>query len=597
MKHYSLRTRLFLIISLLILLVTAAVSLVTGTYYGKQLRRQTVNQTQQLIDQISINTGNYVSELSRLCMSPYYHEKVMKLLETSPASNADRLEKQRTIESFLREMMTIPRKDILSVSIITDQVYSVSRVGHEASYLKNYADSAWYTETMDSSAPLFIHAYEEAYGSASYTIFSMVLRLQSLSDSRNTLGLIRVDANYSGIADVMNAVILPEHGLLYLLEKDGQVIYSRSDMSSPPDLSRLANFEELFTGTDHIAVDDQQYILNISRVNEANWSVIALNPEAIILQSVYSAHRVAVTAALLCILVGLIVTLTFVNSFLHPIHEMVKVMQSAQAGNYAVRAPDSRANEISYLSSSFNSMLQEITDAMDRNVQLSREMYEAKYLRKKAQYDALYHQIRPHFLFNTLSTISLLIKSGEEKEAIESVDELSTLLRSMVNSDKDIPLSSELEIVESYLSLQARRHDDLKFEITADPQILNACLPSLTIQPIVENALIHGCEPQASEMIISVHAEKSDDTIFITVTDNGIGMGEEQLLSITESISGNISDPQPATSRSIGLQNIAQRIRLRFGDFYGLSISSEKSRGTTVTVKIPYSVNLQEDPS
>ena len=594
MKHYNLRTRLFMIISILILLAVLAVSIATGTYYGKQLRRQTVYQTQQLIDQVAINTGNYVSELSRLCMSPYYSERVMKLLESEPVTDAEFLAKQRGIEGFLREMMTIPRKDILSVNIITDHIYSVSRVGHQASYLNNYQESSWYSEAMAQQSPLFIHAYKEKYGSIPYTIFSMVLRLQSLSDSRNTLGLIRVDANYSGIADILDAVELPEQGSLYLLERDGQILYSRSDKPSTLELETLANFDELFSDTDHIALNGQRYILNSSHVNETNWSVIALNPEAVVLRSVYSARRIAITAAFLCIVVGLIVTAFFVNSFLHPIHKMVETMQTAQAGDLTVRAPDSRANEISYLSSSFNNMLQEITDQTDRNVQLSREMYEAKYLKKKAQYDALYHQIRPHFLFNTLSTISLLIKSGEKDEAVKSVEDLSILLRGMVNSNKDISLASELKIVESYLHLQARRHDSLHYEISAPQEILNASLPSLSIQPIVENALVHGCEPQNSDMSILVKAELKGSVISITVEDNGIGMSKEQLASITESISGKITDPQPSTSRSIGLQNIAQRIRLRFGDSYGLSISSEENKGTAVTLIIPYSPVPQE---
>ena len=155
MKHYNLRTRLFMIISILILLAVLAVSIATGTYYGKQLRRQTVYQTQQLIDQVAINTGNYVSELSRLCMSPYYSERVMKLLESEPVTDAEFLSKQRGIEGFLREMMTIPRKDILSVNIITDHIYSVSRVGHQASYLNNYQESSWYSEAMAQQSPLF----------------------------------------------------------------------------------------------------------------------------------------------------------------------------------------------------------------------------------------------------------------------------------------------------------------------------------------------------------------------------------------------------------------------------------------------------------
>lgn len=587
-NHYNLKTRLFAVISTLIFVSVFFVSSISALRFSKVLIDQTTEQTQQLIDQIALNTSNYISEISRLCMSPYYSEQVMKLLETAPETNVEMLEKQRTIENYLREVMTIPRRDILRVNILTDRAYSSSRTGHIPPYLKDYTGQDWYQLAVENDKAIFVPSYVESYGSYKVTAFSMALRLQSLSDSKNTLGVIRVDANYSGIKDVLDDVELLPQGALYIFDTSGNVIYGRSKLPSEVVAGDIFRAGLQNSSPIPFSVGKERYRINTQIIDGTDWFVTEVNAESVMMHNVYSLQRFAVLSAVLCVIFGLVATAFFVRSFVRPIHETVDVMRMAQRGDLAVRAPESSANEIDYLNQAFNEMLQKISDTMDHNSRLSREMYEAKYLQKKAQYNALYNQIRPHFLFNTLSTISLLIKSRRDKEAIQSIDELSVLLRGMVDTDKDISLAAELKIAESYLSLQARRHDSLIFSISIDDQIVDSLLPALTVQPIVENALIHGCEPSQRDMQITVAAVLEGDTIIITVIDNGIGMEKDQLLLLRDTIEGHTPESVDSESRSVGLRNIDQRIRLRFGDEYGISIDSLPNQGTTVSLKIPF---------
>jgi len=124
-KRYHLKTRLLAVISLLIFSSVVLVSTIGFMRYSDDLLEQTATQTQQLIEQIALNTGNYINDLSRLCMSPYYSERIMSLLASSPTEASDKLEKRRSIENYLREVMTIPRKDILRVYILTDEIFIV----------------------------------------------------------------------------------------------------------------------------------------------------------------------------------------------------------------------------------------------------------------------------------------------------------------------------------------------------------------------------------------------------------------------------------------------------------------------------------------
>ncbi len=586
-KRYHLKTRLLLVISLLIFGSVVLVSTIGFMRYSDDLIDQTATQTQQLIEQIALNTGNYINDLSRLCMSPYYSERIMRLLATHPDNEIDKLEKRRTIENYLREVMTIPRKDILRVYILTDEIYYSTRTAHPIDFSIDYQQEGWYKDALESASTLFIPAQAEINNGYTLTIFSMVQRLRSLSDSSDTLGVIRVDANYSGIRDVLDDVQLLEKSALFIIDSANSVIYQRSSL--PGNLSRSEVFAQATSGTSPMRVKlaGETYIINTQPVNDTDWTIIAVNAQSSLMQNVVAARQFTILLAFICALVGLCVTILFVRSFIKPINNTVAVMRTAQGGDLSVRASEHRAEEIAYLNQSFNELLLRVSEMMQRDAQLTKEKYEAEYLQRIAQYDALYNQIRPHFLFNTLSTVSLLVKSGRYADAVSSIDELSILLRGMVNTDRDITLASELKIAECYLSLQERRHDDLTYQIELDPALAESRIPALTIQPIVENALIHGCEPRIGSSHIAISARLDDGVAIICVSDNGIGMEREQLDALISAISDRAEPPQQAETRSVGLVNIAQRLKLKYGNRTAILIESTRDVGTVVTIRIP----------
>ena len=154
-KRYHLKTRLLAVISLLIFSSVVLVSTIGFVRYSEDLLDQTSLQTQQLIEQIALNTGNYINDLSRLCMSPYYSERIMSLLASSPADASDKLEKRRAIENYLREVMTIPRKDVLRVYILTDEIYYSTRTAHPIAVSIDYQQESWYQTALSTSSGCF----------------------------------------------------------------------------------------------------------------------------------------------------------------------------------------------------------------------------------------------------------------------------------------------------------------------------------------------------------------------------------------------------------------------------------------------------------
>ena len=491
-RRWSLKRKLFLAISLLILCSILLVSSLTYNRYAKDIAEQSTTQVQQLIEQLAINTDTYLDELFRLCLSPYYNKDVMDQLQHTPLNKQEQLSKKRIIEDFLREVMTIPREDILRVYILSDDIYYSAKTPHSP-VSSDFENESWYQDAVSSNETVFIPVYTEQSGGYTLSIFSVIQQLKSLENTNNVLGVIRVDANYAGIEKVCNKVNIKEHGALFIVDSSNNIIYDHSNLSDEVTKEKIFSIArdniEIPVSAD---LNNETYIVNSQSIASVDWTVIAVNSYSDLIKNVVITRNYTLLLAFLCSVAGIAIALIFVRRFLKPLYKTVELMKHVKSGDLTVRADTDCTSEIAYLNKSFNDMLSRIQSMITRDNRLTKQVYEAKYLQKEAQFDALYNQIRPHFLFNTFNTISLLIKCKRDKEAVKCIDELSLMLRGMINTDRNISLASELKIAESYLSLLKRRHDSLSYSIDLDPAHSEYMLPALTIQPIVENAYIHG---------------------------------------------------------------------------------------------------------
>ena len=223
---------------------------------------------------------------------------------------------------------------------------------------------------------------------------------------------------------------------------------------------------------------------------------------------------------------------------------------------------------------------------------MAKEIYQAQYLAKEAQYNSLCSQIRPHFLYNTLNTISLLIKCEEYDTAIRAIESFSAFLGGVMNVSKDISLQKELDICQAYLKLvQLRYQDRLQYDISVSAELYSEQIPSLTIQPLIENAIKYACEQNRGQTVIHIVSCVSQDRYSIQVSDNGPGIKPETLESLQQRISTPSHDEaEPAHVGNIGLVNIAKRLRLKYGNSASLDILSSDS-GTTVSISLPFTKN------
>lgn len=265
-------------------------------------------------------------------------------------------------------------------------------------------------------------------------------------------------------------------------------------------------------------------------------------------------------------------------SITRPIRRLSEVTDQVAKGDLSVRSDVRTGTEVAMLNDSLNSMIDKINELLE---QVKKEQIRLR----KAEFELLQSQINPHFLYNTLDTIVWLAESGEQKEVVSMVGSLSDFFRASLNQGKDIvSIKEELLHVRSYLEIQQVRYQDiLQYEIHVPEELEKYMIPKITIQPLVENALYHGIKNKRGKGKIVITGLKEKNSLFLIVEDNGIGIRKEQLLQVRNKINGKALEGKD----SFGLYNVNERIRLNFGEGYGIFVESCYGEGTTIKVKLP----------
>lgn len=266
-------------------------------------------------------------------------------------------------------------------------------------------------------------------------------------------------------------------------------------------------------------------------------------------------------------------------SITRPFKELSQVTDEIAKGNLSVRANVNTGVEATTLSNSMNTMIDKINELLE---QVTTEQTRLR----KAEFELLQAQINPHFLYNTLDAIIWLAEAGEQKRVVGMVRNLSDFFRTSLNQGKDInPIKEEMLHVKSYLEIQHVRYQDiLSYDIEVPESLYIYSIPKITIQPLVENALYHGIKNKRGMGHISIRGQAGEKDFTITVTDDGIGIDETRLRQVQSGIQNKV-----LTGKDFyGLYNVCERIRLNFGEEYGIFIESVYGEGTSVRVILPY---------
>lgn len=448
------------------------------------------------------------------------------------------------------------------------------------------ADQKWYQdarseiENIHFSTPHVQNLFDD--GTFRYHQVVSLSRSVDINDgSTSGSGVLLVDMKYSVLEDMLERINETSSGIYYYLcSRDGEIIYHPRWTEINRGLfkeknNKVASYED---GIYEMKTDGQKENIVVGSVAYTGWKLIGVVPESVQETSINKFRYYIITTILILVMMLLQVNRFISRKISRPIRELDESVKAYEAG----AMPDiyiGGSAEIRHLGYSVQKSYEQIEALMKEIIQQQTE-------RRKSELDALQSQINPHFLYNTLESITWMIEAHRNKEAVVMISELAKLLRVSLSRGKTIiSIGDELQHSRSYMNIQRVRYKErFKVEFLIDEEIKNYCIVKLVIQPLLENAIYYGVGnmDEDDDGQILIRGEKKGEDIYISIEDNGMGMPED--------IRGNIltdNSKVPKHGSGVGVINVHSRISLMFGPEYGLEVYSELDEGTKVVIHIP----------
>lgn len=384
---------------------------------------------------------------------------------------------------------------------------------------------------------------------------------------------------YENIEGESSCFVTDEGRIIYgsnqdksLAEVATQLAESMKKQSESGDLSRIATSYK----------KEKKSVISGMYIPELHGTLVSATDITDSLNEVYKL-RTNYIIGMLIILAGMAVVIdVVVGHVLKKFYEVLSTIRKVRGGDMFVRTKeDGRSDEMGELAHQVNRMLDNIQDLMKENI--SREV-----LVKDSQIKALQNQINAHFIYNVLESIKMMAEIKEDYDISDAITSLGKLLRySMKWTSETVMVSEEIEYIKNYMALINLRFDyEIYLSLNIPDEIMQQRIPKMSLQPIIENAIIHGIEELADDTTIYVKGIAEGDSCSIEITDNGRGMDEEQLQTLRKKISGEIKT-EGGSGNGIGLKNVQDRIRMAYGDGYGIEVAAMEGCYTKVYVRIP----------
>lgn len=416
-------------------------------------------------------------------------------------------------------------------------------------------------------------------------VISLSRQVELNHNGRPEQGVLLVNTKYSDISQMLEKTNSDNASdYIYLCDESGNIIYhpKQEMMSAGLYDEFLPQLESNGDGTYLQSDQKDAYYIIIKTVSYTGWKLVSVISKTGYNLGLRRLQFLVVLFVSITILGILLIIHQVSRSITSPLVQLDLSIRDLEEGNLHPEIYVGGPSEVEHLGKTLQTSLQRIRQLMD-------EVVEEQELKRISELDALQSQINPHFLYNTLDSVMWMIEDEQNDNAVYMVKELAKLLRISISKGKTIiPIRDEIMHARSYMNIQKNRYKcSCLFEIEED--ILDCATIKLIIQPLLENAIYHGVKGMDEDGEILVRGHKEGHLIYLDVVDNGYGMSEDQIASLLSGENPNEEKKSVSTKgNGVGVQNVNNRIKLRFGPEYGLQIESEPDEGTMMRICIPY---------
>lgn len=577
-RHFkSIQSTIFTAVAILVLSAVLIVTAVSVQYTDSAIFENSLLYTQTITKQINQNIDSYITYMDNIVSVISGSEDAQYYLFRE---NTDGGHKKRLLEQF--SIILKGRSDIRNIGLVCDGGTSLFNTGYPSQNPDlDLSTQEWYKKAVESKGKSILtssHVQHVIEGERPWVI-TMSRGISNLVGSRASKGAVFIDLNYSAISELCDQNSIGDKGYVFIVDQDGNIVYHPQQQQLYNEL-QTENIEAVMNAkTDTVTVGEGEHekIYTISRSDKTGWTVVGCMNVAELLKSSRQAQRIYVICAAGLIILSLILSRVLARNITYPIQRLRDSMKKVQTGEFPTTDIEvSSENEIGSLTESFNVMTHRIEELMEQNIHEQEQ-------KRKSELKALQSQINPHFLYNTLDSIIWMAEGKKNEEVVLMTASLARLLRqSISNEDELVSVGQEAEYARSYLTIQKMRYKDkLEFQIDISPAVSGVKIIKLVLQPIIENAIYHGLKYKDSKGLLVVHGYQEGEKAVLEVEDNGVGMDEETLAHIFEKHKVNYH------SNGVGVYNVQKRLKLYYGEEYGIVYKSRRNEGTKAVITIP----------
>ena len=540
--------------------------------YERTLERQVLSDSQKLIGQVEINLNTYLRSMMRSSDAVYYN--VIKKVDFD----------KDDISRELSLLYEANKDNLVSIACFTrdGELLGAAPVGSLKKNV-NITAQSWFEDASDKMenlhfSDLHVQNIFENKSGRYYWVVSLSRGVELTNDGKMSGGILLVDMNFSGIQQLFTEVNNDGKGYVYLIGRDGEIIYHPRQNLIFSNIIQENNqtastYDE---GVHNEEFQGEQRVVVVKTVGYTGWKIVSVVSKESLFSDLNQTRMMALLNLVLAIFLMIFVNQYVAVRITDPLKKLEKSIQGIEMKQQPV-VYIGGPPEIQHLGLTIRFMVEELQELTDKMVKEQEE-------KRKNELDALQSQINPHFLYNTLDSIMWMIESERYEDAVSMVQALGRLLRISLSRGKNvISVGDELQHARSYLAIQKYRYKN-KFTsyFEVEPDIEQYKIIKLVIQPLIENAIYYGMEYMDGEGEIHIRAYTREQDLYLEVEDNGPGMPEEQVEHL---LTGG--EKARKKGSGIGLKNVNQRIQLYFGTQYGLEIESEPDEGTVVRIHIP----------
>lgn len=579
-QHKKLQYMISLSFTLLTIVGMLALGIILYATYTRNAGDLVVEDNSKLVAQVELNLTNYLRNMMRISDTAYY--SVIKNIDFAEAG----AEKELTL------LYEANKDNLVSIACFTDTGKLVAAT--PVNTLKQNVDVSiqeWFVraqrtpENLHFSSSHVQHIFEDS-NDRYYWVLSLSRSVELTNDGTISSGILLVDMNFSGIKHLFTKVNSGDISYMYLVDGNGEIIYHPRQNLIFSNLYQENNavaaeyddgvHEEEFLGTRRTVV--------VKTVGYTGWKIVSVIPEENMQQQWNQAGVIWVTVLAISILILIFANQYLSSRIVQPLQKLEDSVKELEL-QYPEKIYVGGSEEIQHLGMTIRSMVEQMRKLMDDIVKQQEE-------KRKNELDALQSQINPHFLYNTLDSIIWMVECERYEEAISMVTALANLFRISLSKGKTIiTIKDEFNHAINYSNIQQVRFKN-KFNVSfmLDEKIESYMTIKLIIQPLLENAIYYGMEAMDGDGEILVQGYEQNGDIYIDVIDNGIGMPPETVAHL-------LTDGKYERKRGsgIGLKNVDQRIKLYFGQDYGLEIKSEPDVGTRVRIHLPMKLEVEDE--